>query len=378
MRDVRREAGEPAGRGGAVLQREDGLREIAPDAGGDLRLIAVGAQGAQRDLIGQRPRAGMVAHRRHRQQMVQRGENQRRVFAAPRGDGVQLVPARADIDPLLLQPPEQRDGVGDVAEVVGLHRAHFRVIDAEGEIVPPLREVEEREMPAHVEGEIIALFPHRPGLFEPCHARRRAAVHLEHMRHRVHAPAVARLVAQRRAPGALGLREFARLLEAEGVAAEHETVAGHRLRPFVDDHARRRQHARLVARHEAQRVREFDREEVIGAVDEMLVEPLRRLQQITARRRAERADERPLAGGSAPPHESGARGGQTRLRAGLRLRARQKNRSEPLQRVGARHIGVGGKRAGDRFARAGAVRGEIEHRVLERAHRRGAVGLMLA
>lgn len=42
-----------------------------------------------------------------------------------------LRPTGADIDAVLFQPPEQRNGVRDVEQVIGRFRAHLAVIEFE-------------------------------------------------------------------------------------------------------------------------------------------------------------------------------------------------------------------------------------------------------
>ena len=58
---------------------------------------------------------------------------------------------RADRDAFLLEPPEERDGVRDVPEVVGRVRTDLRVVDGEHSAVIVGLEMEQRQMPGHVE-----------------------------------------------------------------------------------------------------------------------------------------------------------------------------------------------------------------------------------
>ena len=51
----------------------------------------------------------------------------------------------------LLEPPEERDRVGDVAEVVGRVRTDLRVVDSEHSVVIAGLEMEQRQVPGHVE-----------------------------------------------------------------------------------------------------------------------------------------------------------------------------------------------------------------------------------
>ena len=86
-------------------------------------------------------------------------------------------------------------------------------------------ELEQRQMPGDVEGEVVAAAPGRTRSFEPGDAFARAALHLMHVADRMQPPGVLGLDLDRAPPDSLGSLEMPELLEREGVTAEKKAVA---------------------------------------------------------------------------------------------------------------------------------------------------------
>ena len=97
-------------------------------------------------------------------------------------------------------------------------------------------------MPGHVEGQVVAARPDRPGALEPADALLVAALGLVHMGDRVQRPGVRRLVLERDVAGQLGRLQLAAFLEAERMATLEKAVARHRRVPG-------RQHGRGGRQH---------------------------------------------------------------------------------------------------------------------------------
>lgn len=98
----------------------------------------------------------IVADRDQAHQMVKGREDERRVGTPGSREDVQFVPAMANLDTFLLQPPQQRAGIGDVAEIIRRPGADLGVIKRENRLVPASLEMEKPEMPGEMEGEVVA------------------------------------------------------------------------------------------------------------------------------------------------------------------------------------------------------------------------------
>jgi hypothetical protein len=99
------------------------------DLGRHAGLVAFAGPAAAADIGDEVARRRDVAHRHQGQQMVQRGEYQRRILLAAMRQQAQLLPAVTDIDAVLPEPPQQRGGIGHVADIVGRRRPHVAVVD---------------------------------------------------------------------------------------------------------------------------------------------------------------------------------------------------------------------------------------------------------
>ena len=145
-------------------------RGRAPTARSTSACSPVAPRRAPRARRGSPPRRPGSPAARRAEERVQRGEGQRRV--AP---GAQCATRRSSSQAraptghaVLAQAPEKRDGVGHVAEVPrSAPRAHLAVVEREDAVVVAPLQVEQREMPGHVEGEVVAARPGRPRALDP-------------------------------------------------------------------------------------------------------------------------------------------------------------------------------------------------------------------
>jgi hypothetical protein len=218
-------------------------------------------------------------------------------------------PARADGDAFLLEPPEERDGVRDVAEVVGRVRTDLHAVDSEHPVVIAGLEMEQRQVPGHVEGEVVAPRPDRPRRFQPGDALVRAALHLMDVADGMEPPRVLRLNRDCPSPGALGGLELSGFLERQRMTTKKEAVARPIGRPSLQHPRARREHPRRVAEHEAQRMRDLGRQERAGIALENLVEDHRGARKVTFHRFPERSNQRSLVDRSATGAPKGGASG---------------------------------------------------------------------
>ena len=223
-------------------------------------------------------------------------ERQHVILDAPLRLVGELAPARADIDARVLDAPQHRDRVRHVEVVLRIGvAANPAVVEVERRVVLAALDVEQRPVPPHVVGEVVARRPRRFGGVEPGQALGVAALHLHDMGHRVHRPDVRRVDLDGAAPGPLGAGVVAAFLETEGPHRKHVPVAGIGGVP-------RRQHAghriaqrARIAEIEMGEVGEPERDDVARPVEQDVLPQRRRPHQVARRPRLERGDMAPLA-----------------------------------------------------------------------------------
>ena len=219
--------------------------------------------------------------------------------------------------------------------------------------------MEQRQVPPVVEGEGVVGRPVLLARLQPVDAVVDAALHLHHVRHGVHRPAVLRLDLERLARRAFRLGVLVALLQAERLHSKDVRIARHRRAPV-------RQHARdpvaqvqRVAAQEVHQVRGLQRDGIARVVDQHRVEgpagvvPLVAhelvaggQQQLLARRHDRRVRARGVEGGR-------------RVRDVLLLG--QRVEQERLEQVRRHERRIGGKRGierGERIAAIGLVLAE--------------------
>ena len=180
-----------------------------------------------------------------------------------------------------------------------------------------------------------------------------AALHLEHVLHRVHRPGVARVQAERVAADVLGALIVRRLLEAEGVHAEQEAVAGHlgvpvrkRLRHVIAQQDR-------VAEVEVDEVGRLDRDQVARVLDRDRAVQVRGVLEAALRPGARGGDVRLLAGGGAVAEALDGR--DARLDQGKRALLRGHDGEVGAQRMRHREVRIGGERGVERRERIAEI-----------------------
>ena len=146
----------------------------------------------------------------------------------------QFAPARSDIDPVLLEPPQQRHRIGGVEIFIIRLGTDLAVIVRENFVRPARRQKKKRAMPIPVKPEIAGIAPRGRACLDPSQPFGRAILHLENMCDRMRAPDIVGNERDRAAAGALGLVIGAALLEPEGMTAERKTVTRHGFVPRRD------------------------------------------------------------------------------------------------------------------------------------------------
>ena len=162
------------------------------------------------------------------------GEGQLVVARVGLGLVGQLDPATADIDAGLLQPPQQRGGIGDVQVVVGLFGTDAVVVAVQNRVVTLQIHQQQRPVPPQVIGKIIAVGPDFLGRLQPVRALAVAALHLQNVGHGMDRPDVRRIDRHRTMAHGFRIGEVAAFLQPEGVHAQHEAVAGRVFVPGIE------------------------------------------------------------------------------------------------------------------------------------------------
>ena len=183
----------------------------------------------------------------------------------------QRAKALADVDTQQMQAPQQRRRVEALQRDLQHLAGEMRVEQTQCPGVVQAFEAEEAEVPPQVRGEAVAFGPLRLMRAQPRGAVVEAALHLHHMRHRMHGPRHARVGGERAAAHLLGLRIEVALLQAEGVEREHVGVQRIGLVP-LGQHARRAQpQVAGVTAEEVPQLRELQCERITRVVDQQLV-----------------------------------------------------------------------------------------------------------
>ncbi len=189
------------------------------------------------------------------------------------------LPAIADVDAAQHQAPQHRGGVHHLERDGTLRGTDPRVVQRERTSLLAELEVVEREMPPVVKRQPIVYGPVGDPALEPFDAFADPALHLHHVRHRVHGPRIAAVQVQRPPAGLLGTAIQRGLLEPEGVHAEHVAVARHVGAPVRQDLRDAVAQQGRLAVEEVGDMRGLHRDEVARVLDDdVTVEPQRALE----------------------------------------------------------------------------------------------------
>ena len=127
-----------------------------------------------------------------------------------------------------------------------------------------VRQVHQRQMPVVVHRERVVLLPGAVSVVSQRMPSCHPALHLVHVRHRMHGPGVVRLEFQRPPAQRLGARVLVALLEAEGVHAQHVAIAGIVRVPLASARPMRSRNMAVWPEHQVHHVGELQRERSRG------------------------------------------------------------------------------------------------------------------
>ena len=229
-------------------------------------------------------------------------------------------------------------------------------------------QVEQRPVPLDVEGEVVAPRPAVSVFRNPCDPDAWLVAHFHHMGHRVKPPGVAGLHLQGIPPGALGRIVLARLLQAEGVAAQDKGIVRDARPPAGQHPGGRRVHADGVAGHKPECVAQLDRQRVDRVVGDDFLQPDHRHGQIARAAGGQGVDIFALSRGAAPFRQAVPRRGQGPIGDFVQFAAAEQLLKEPFGRQCQRHVGIGIERRGEIVCRRVAVAQKARHSPIEAAN----------
>ena len=168
---------------------------------------------------------------------MEAGEHERAVGDPAFRDRLELLPTRTNIGAGDFEPSKQRNGIGDIAEIVGFVGANPLVVQAKRAVEVAELDAKQREMPEQMVAEVVAVFERAGVGTRGSRAPSRGpAGHLMHMDDGVEAPGVARRALERTLSKPLRLPIGPGLLEREGKAAEQIAEMG-MIEPGASDDA---------------------------------------------------------------------------------------------------------------------------------------------
>ena len=255
--------------------------------------------------IGGRP----VAAGGQRHGEMGRVEEERRAIQAPGGDSRERRPALRHAEPDEVEPPEERDRVVQVAGDGRRRPLEGAPPEPRGSLVVAPGQVHQREVPQQMVPEpsqMRARVDCRGQARDPRVERRHL---VERMRERVDRPGVARIFQVGGARQTHCLVAAARLLEGEGMQAEHEGITG----LVTIQRAGERQHGRELPLPEPDEIEALENDQVPRILRQMLPHRAFGLGHLALDQEREGFDVAPLAFGL------GAHGGTRDLRRLLRF-----------------------------------------------------------
>ena len=285
-------------------------------------------------------------------------------IVAGRGEGLPVVghrrPAIAHVLAAQMQPPQQRRRIEQV------HRdadacAEDRAVEQPQHLVRlPAVEMIEREMPPVMDGEEAVAAPRIGIAAHPGDAVAGAALHLQHMGHRVLRPAVARLELDGAAAGDLGRTVVAHLLQPEGVHAQERVIARHVRRPVGQRAGDAVAQEPGIAGEEVDLVTGLQRQQVVRMVG---ADPQDRPARLVPA--CPRPDGRPPRDGPSPRGPAMRRGRGVGGARGVDARRLGAEQIQPrLQQMGHGEAGAVGERRLDGGHRIAAIEAEQAERRL--------------
>ena len=184
----------------------------------------------------------------------------------------------ADIHALAFQAEQHGGGVLAVDVEIGLHQrdrafhvAKSRVVESQHLVMLAALDVEHRLVPEDVVLKVVAALEIRQQAVDPGDALGPAALHFQHMRHRMRGPEIGRVTADRLAPRILGNEVISRLLMGEGAAGEDGAIARHTALPMRHDALDRAQHGGRLAHPEGGEMVEAEGHDVARVFGEDLL-----------------------------------------------------------------------------------------------------------